>query len=114
MRAEVGLIIPVHGELDALEECLESVYGGSERHIDVVLVDDGTPGGIEQISVKYPQCEIVSHPHRRGFTAAVNSGLRAAQNRWEACVLLNSDMAVTSGWCDALIGRWKSSTGIAA
>jgi GT2 family glycosyltransferase len=74
---ELTIVIPT---LDAASEraraCVSAIQRATEGPHEIVLVDNGAP----------PQ----------GFTAPVNSGLRAARGRY--AVVMNDDVEVLPGW----------------
>jgi GT2 family glycosyltransferase len=74
---ELTIVIPT---LDAASErvraCVSAIQCSTEGPYEIVLVDNGAP----------PQ----------GFTAPVNSGLRAARGRY--AVVMNDDVEVLPGW----------------
>jgi GT2 family glycosyltransferase len=74
---ELTIVIPT---LDAASEraraCVSAIQRNTEGPYEIVLVDNGAP----------PQ----------GFTAPVNSGLRAARGRY--AVVMNDDVEVLPGW----------------
>jgi GT2 family glycosyltransferase len=74
---ELTIVIPT---LDAASErvraCVSAIHRVTEGPYEIVLVDNGAP----------PQ----------GFTAPVNSGLRAARGRY--AVVMNDDVEVLPGW----------------
>jgi hypothetical protein len=104
----IAVLIPVHGALPCLEECLRSLKEVRDRTpYRLVLIDDGTPGGLGDLPARFPVDALLTRPCQGGFTAAVNEGLSALFPEHEACVLLNSDMQVLPGWLDALVARWR-------
>ncbi|HEX3556741.1 MAG TPA: glycosyltransferase [Thermoanaerobaculia bacterium] len=104
----IAVLIPVHGALPCLEECLRSLTQVRDRTpYRLVLIDDGTPGGLGDLPARFPVDVLLTRPGQGGFTAAVNEGLSAVFPEHEACVLLNSDMQVLPGWLDALVARWR-------
>jgi GT2 family glycosyltransferase len=74
---ELTIVIPT---LDAASEraraCVSAIQSATEGPYEIVIVDNGAP----------PQ----------GFTAPVNSGLRAARGRY--AVVMNDDVEVLPGW----------------
>ena len=112
--APVDIILPIYGNADDLERCLESV----RRHTDLarhrlVLVVDGPQ--TEAVSSLVAEAEaggahVERLPARSGFAAAVNCGLGRSERD---VVLLNSDTETTAGWVEKLQRAAHSSTDIA-
>src|SRR3954452_7831125 len=74
---ELTIVIPtLDAASDRVRACVSAVQRCTEGPYEIVLVDNGAP----------PQ----------GFTAPVNSGLRAARGRY--AVVMNDDVEVLPGW----------------
>jgi GT2 family glycosyltransferase/LmbE family N-acetylglucosaminyl deacetylase len=109
------VIIPVYGQLPALESCLNSLLSTKTKYeFDIVLVDDGTPGGLGDIAKRFEIEKALKNKENMGFTAAVNKGLHHCAEKYDAFILINSDMEVLDGCIDALVGRlaMRKSTGL--
>jgi glycosyltransferase involved in cell wall biosynthesis len=78
---------PVHDEeatvLDVAERCL-AVLPAVAEHWELVIVDDGSRDGtarrLDELVARRPEVRVVRHAERRGYGAAVRSGLAAARH----------------------------------
>lgn len=109
MNPKIIIIIPVHGQVDLLKECLQSIYNTPAKYaFDILLVDDLTPGGLDEVTALFPDLQLLTNETRGYFTRTVNEGLKhVSQQGYDLYVLINSDMVVCEGWLDALVGRWE-------
>jgi mycofactocin system glycosyltransferase len=94
---DVTVVIPVYGRADALGRCLQSLRG-----LDIIVVDDGTPGP----SPVRPVAEAAGARYlrlaeNRGPAAARNAGLACASSALVA--FIDSDCQAPPGWLDALV-----------
>jgi dolichol-phosphate mannosyltransferase len=91
----VSVVVPVHDEAENLEPLLTEIRAALEGHIDyeVVCVDDGsddrTADRLTSQAASWPRLRVVHHPYRRGQSAALVSGVRAA--RGSRIVTLDGD-----------------------
>jgi GT2 family glycosyltransferase len=102
LPANLSVVIPTHNRPDLLRACLASVCRHAPLGTDMVVVDDGSPGGAgAAVAGAFAGVRLVSLPERRGFCAAVNAGVEAA--RAPVVELLNDDTEVTAGWAEAAL-----------
>lgn len=90
-----SIIIPNFNGEKLLEKNLPQVieaWRNKDNGIgEVIVIDDGSwDGSVKLIKEKFPQVKLIKHTKNRGFSAAVNTGARAA--RGDFLVLLNSDV----------------------
>ena len=102
----VSIIIPVFGEPNLLEKCVESIYASqSSLKYEVVLVDNKkdreTTNVINTISEKYQNITIQSNLFNYNFALGCNSGLLQAKG--SHLIFLNTDTVVEDYWIDKLI-----------
>ena len=96
------MIIPNWNGAGFLEPCLGSLRKQTFRDFATVLVDNGsTDGSIRLVSEDFPEVEVVSLKENRGFSVAVNAGIRASDT--ELVALLNNDTEQEPGWLGALV-----------
>lgn len=101
---EVDVVIPVYRGAVETVACLESVLASVPASTVVHVVDDASPepelaAAVEALHAA-GRIRLLRHAENRGFPAAANAGLRAAEGRDVA--LLNSDTLVAAGWLDRL------------
>ena len=76
--------------------------GQSLEDFETFLVDGGsTDGSIAFVRENFPEVEVIALGENRGFSAAVNAGIRASQA--ELVALLNNDTEQDAGWLAALV-----------
>lgn len=86
------VIIPNYNGIDFLKNCLESTTKSSVP-ASVIVVDNGSgDGSREWVKENYPRVKVIAFPENRGFCAAVNAGIRAAETPY--VFLLNNDTTV--------------------
>ena len=85
----VSVIIPTYNRADLVRQALASVKAQTYRDFEIVVVDDGgTDGTCEALSA-WREIRVLRHAHRRGVSAARNTGIDAARGEWLA--FLDSD-----------------------
>jgi glycosyltransferase involved in cell wall biosynthesis len=81
----VSVIIPVYNRADQIGRCLESVLGQTYRHIEIIVVDDGsTDNLVEMVKPVWHQIKLIHHQKNLGPGAARNTGIRVARGDWIA------------------------------
>lgn len=90
-RITISLIVPTFNRAHTLRRALDSVYAQTLQPDEVLVVDDGSSDGTEElVRSEYPQAQYLRQPNA-GVSSARNRGIRAAQGDWIA--LLDSDDA---------------------
>lgn len=77
----------------------------------MLVVDDGSPGGIVRVVAESFGVECLYWPVPRGFCVAANAGVQAA--RGAVVELLNDDTEVAPGWAEAALSHFDD-PGVAA
>lgn len=81
----VSVIIPVFNGEEHLAECLASVSRQSYQRLEIIVVNDGSTDGTEQMlrSIEQKEPRITSiHCRNGGVSSARNAGLEAASGEW--------------------------------
>lgn len=98
----VDVVIPSYEGRHHLERCLPSLARQTHSAVHVIVVDNGSRDGTAAwIAEHHPDVECVRLPENRGFSAAVNAGVRAGSSPFIA--LLNNDTVADAGWVAALV-----------
>ncbi|MFC5437002.1 glycosyltransferase [Rhodanobacter umsongensis] len=108
----VSVIVVTYNNLDLTKICLRSLELYSDyTNLEVIVVDnasiDGTPTFLAEWATAGKDRHIILNPDNRGFAAANNQGLAAADG--EYLVLLNNDTHVTPGWIATLLAHLRQS-----
>ena len=95
----VSIIVPVWNTEKLLPRCLDSLLGQTYQHIEVVVVDDGSPDNAGAVAdgyaARYGNVKVV-HKANGGLAEARHSGVNAATGGW--IMFVDSDDEL----CDAL------------
>lgn len=103
---DVEVLIPVYGNLDLVENCLESLVAQETRGIEisVTLLDDGMSilesRALSLLASRF-SCRILRSPTNLGFRRVVNLGF--AQMRSSLVLLLNSDVELPPWGIQSLV-----------
>ncbi|UCD85313.1 MAG: glycosyltransferase family 2 protein [Deltaproteobacteria bacterium] len=105
---KVAVIIPNFNGRGFLPGCLDSLGRMSFKDFAAIVVDNGsTDGSVELLREHYPQVMVIGFAENRGFSAAVNEGIRQSEGDFVA--LLNNDTEVEGGWLGELVGALEES-----
>ncbi len=85
-----------------LERCLESLAAQTYAAKEIILVDNGsTDDSVAWVTQHFPAVRLICNAQNRGFGAACNQGIRAAQGAYVA--LLNNDAWAEPEWLAELV-----------
>lgn len=105
-RPAVSVIVPVFGTEAYLGECLQSLIEQSFRSMEIIVVDDASPGqvdsAVESFLGQSVPVTLLRHPTNRGPLAARVTGAAAARGRYLAFV--DSDDWVDGRFVETLYG----------
>ena len=92
---KVSIVIPCFNTAELLRKNLPRVLEASQNPnnniLEIIVVDDASPDSSPEVVKKeFPQIRLIRHRVNRGFSAAVNTGVRMAKG--ELVCLLNSDV----------------------
>lgn len=83
----LSVVVPVHNVEEYLEDCLSSIAAQSYRHLEVIVVDDGSSDGSLQLCRAFARHDkrfhVVTQPNA-GLGAARNAGIRLAKGTFIA------------------------------
>lgn len=74
----ITVIVPVYNAAEYLDRCLSSIVNQTYRNLEIILVNDGSTDGSEEICRRYMQADQRVHLYNQknqGIAAARNAGL---------------------------------------
>jgi glycosyltransferase involved in cell wall biosynthesis len=105
-----SVLVPAYNAAAYLEECLDSALAQTERDYEIVVVDDGSTDGTDEICARYhaldPLRVRVICQQNRGSILARRAGIVAA--RGDFCVFLDADDTIAADTLETVretIGR---------
>lgn len=102
-QEKISVIVPVYNVAPYLRKCIDSLLAQTYTNLEIILIDDGSTDGSEQICDEYAECHsdiIVIHQKNSGLSVARNVGLETASGEWIA--FLDSDDWVESTMYETL------------
>jgi GT2 family glycosyltransferase len=104
MEPLVSIVVVNHNRKGLLRDCLESLVGQTWRNREVLVVDNGSSDGSQELVSCFEGEGVRLLPQERnlGFAAACNVGIAGA--RGELVALLNNDAVVEERWLEGLVG----------
>lgn len=85
----ISVIVPVYQVKDYIDECLKSLLAQTYTNLEIILVDDGSSDGSEEICDKYVTVDArirVIHQKNQGLSGARNTGMEISQGQYVAFV----------------------------
>lgn len=94
MQYHISVVIPNYNGLGLLQKNLPSVVSETLKYnpkTEIIVVDDGsTDESVLFLNRNFPKVKVIKHSKNKGFSSAVNSGIRAANG--DLVVFLNNDV----------------------
>lgn len=112
MKNAVSIVIPNWNGYGLLEKNLPIVLAAKEfksnNIIEIIVVDDGsTDNSVKFLKEKFPSdVKIIKHTLNRGFSAAVNTGVRLSKG--EFVCLLNTDVVPDRKFLKDVLPHFKN------
>lgn len=97
-----SVVIPTRDGAHHLPDCLGSLERQTFRDFETILVDNGSADGSgDLVRRRFPWAQWVPLGRNRGFSAAVNEGIRRSKGLY--VVLLNNDTRADARWLEGLV-----------
>lgn len=112
MKPLISVILPIYNVKAFLPRCIESVCRQTYDNIEIILVDDGSSDGCNQICEEYAKRDSrikVLHKANGGLSDARNKGAEIAQGQY--ITFIDSDDYVTDTYVEylySLITKYNS------
>lgn len=100
----ISVIVPVYKVEKYLNKCIESIVNQSYRHLEIILVDDGSPDNCPKICDVWAEKDKrikVIHKCNEGLSSARLTGIQVATGEYVQFV--DSDDYLEQGACELLI-----------
>lgn len=105
------VVVPNYNGKEYLHKCLKALEGQKNADFDVIIVDNGSEDGSHKVKGKYKlKLEVVRFEENRGFSAAVNEGIKRANTPF--VILLNNDAYATPNFVKNLVERMDWDEGL--
>lgn len=96
-RPLISVIVPVYGTEKVLPRCLDSILGCTYKNIEVIVVNDCSPGNASEIIRSYEEMDsrvkLVEYEKNKGLFLARMTGVEASHGKYIA--FLDSDDKVS-------------------
>lgn len=109
----VSIVVVAYQGRQLTSEALDAVLAHSRRPFELVLVDNGSRDGTQELFLELERrrdpavsIQVLRNAENLGYPLAANQGARAARGRH--VVLLNNDTRVRPGWLEALLAAASS------
>ncbi|MBI5589573.1 MAG: glycosyltransferase family 2 protein [Deltaproteobacteria bacterium] len=110
---DATIVIPSFNGLHLLKTCLQSIGNQGAYAFEVVLVDNGSEDGTSDwVKRHYPKIEIIRFNANKGFSVAVNEGIRRSSGRY--IFLLNNDTELGPDCLEIMIQTADANGGYAS
>lgn len=109
---KIAIVILNWNGVDLLKTYLPSVVEHSKDHVIYLADNASTDDSIKWTQSTYPEVNIIAMDKNRGYAGGYNIALQNVKE--EVVCLLNSDVAVTTGWCDVIATRFDKDKNLAA
>jgi len=108
---KVSIVIPCYNTRDLILKNLPTVIAAAKneanRIIEVIVVDDGSPDdSAKVVKDNFPEVRLIRHKINRGFSCAVNTGVRMAKGA--LVVLLNTDVIPSSNFLAPVLPLYEN------
>lgn len=100
----VTIVIPSYNDMNVLRPCIKSLKETTDpKLVHIIIVDDYCQPSSRKLlkELEDEQVEVIYREENGGFAKAVNTGLLAANKKWDV-ILLNSDIVAHENWLEAL------------
>lgn len=104
----ISVIVPIYKVETTLEKCVESIVKQTNKNIEIILVDDGSPDRCPEMCDEYAKRDNrirVIHKENGGLSDARNAGLKVAKG--EYVMYVDSDDFLETDACKRLLNHMQ-------
>ena len=102
----ISVIVPIYNVEDYLDRCVESIVKQTYKHLEIILVDDGSPDNCPQICDGWAEKDSrikVIHKENGGLSDARNAGLKITTG--EIVSFIDSDDWIEMDMFEKMLNR---------
>ncbi len=78
----ISVVIPVYNREKYIKNCLDIMMNQSYKHLEIIVVDDGSSDSSVEIVKQYPTVKLIEHKENQGPSVARNSGIEVARGEY--------------------------------
>ncbi|QUH25041.1 glycosyltransferase [Serpentinicella alkaliphila] len=100
----ISIVVPIYKVQDLLDRCVISLINQTNRDIEIILVDDGSPDDCPKMCDSYAKQDSrirVIHKENGGLSDARNEGIKASEGQY--ILFVDSDDYIDLDTCEKLI-----------
>lgn len=102
----ISAIVPVYNTADYLNQCIESLINQTYRHLEIILVDDGSDDGsadlCDNYAAGYAHITVI-HTKNQGSSVARNTGLSYASGQYIS--FIDSDDYISEDFYESMMSH---------
>lgn len=103
---KVSIVVPIYNTEKYLKNCIESLLGQTLKDIEIILINDGSPGNASEIVKSYNDKRIVYiEKENEGIGATRNLGIEKASG--EYLMFIDSDDYIAPDCAEKMYNRAK-------
>ncbi len=103
---KTAIIIPNYNGAAYIGPCLSALIPQCGKETAVWVVDNGSSDGSEKIAESFSEVNVLRFKKNKGFTGAVNAGLKSV-GKTDYVILLNNDTVVGEHFVDELVSAME-------
>lgn len=107
-RPLISVIVPIYNVEKYLDRCVESIANQTYKHLEIILVDDGSPDNCSQMCDEWAEKDNrikVVHKENGGLSDARNAGLKIATG--EIVSFIDSDDWIELDMFEKMLNRMQ-------
>ena len=106
MKSDISIIVPIYNAEKYLDKCLKSLVNQTKRELEIILINDGSTDGSENIIKKYKDKRIKYFKNKnQGIGKTRNFGIEKATGKY--IMFVDSDDYIDLNSCEKMYEKKK-------
>ncbi len=110
-KYNVSVVIPSYNGSELLHKNLPALIEAGRyapnNILEIIVVDDGSKDdSVKVLNSEFPEVKVIRHKMNRGFSAAVNTGVRAAKGN--LILLMNTDVTPSQKFLEPVMKQFNN------